>query len=262
MRRSGDATRKKLFFFFFSFLLACENAFSFITISCCCLPSVTCGPVSSRLNHMCKSSSISNRKDRRDSGNKSAAIAALVQEERDMGKIVLVTGCNSGMGAATAAHMLKRGAHVICVSRDAASTTSALQQHGTVVAGGDVQPRSFSCISADFTSLDSVRSAAAEITKQYGEQCLDVLVANAGIMAPPFARTVDGFESQMQVNFLSQFLLLRLLAASRYEGSMHVRGSITDFCMAPLLSSKIYDSQSTPYTGVSRNPPALFKSRR
>lgn len=221
---SGYATKKKstkLFFFFFSFLLACENAFSFITISCCCLPSVTCGPVSSRLNHMCKSSSISHRgrQDRRDSGHKSAAIAALVKEERDMGKIVLVTGCNSGMGAATAAHMMKRGAHVICVSRDAASTTSALQQHGTVVAGGDVQPRSFSCFSADFTSLDSVRTAAAEITKQYGEQCLDVLVANAGIMAPPFARTVDGFESQMQVNFLSQFLLLRLLAASRYESS-------------------------------------------
>jgi retinol dehydrogenase 12 len=129
------------------------------------------------------------------------------------GKVVLVTGCNSGMGAATAKAMLQGGAHVIAVSRNPAATTSALEPHGRQVPTGNVQPRSFASVDADLLSLASVRSAAAAIKQQYGAESIDALVANAGIMAPPFARTEDGFESQMQVNFLSQFLLLRLLAA-------------------------------------------------
>ena len=129
------------------------------------------------------------------------------------GKVVLVTGCNSGMGAATAKAMLQGGAHVIAVSRSPAATTRALERHGRQVPAGDVQPRSFASVDADLLSLASVRSAAAAIKQKYGAESIDAFVANAGIMAPPFARTEDGFESQMQVNFLSQFLLLRLLAA-------------------------------------------------
>ena len=129
------------------------------------------------------------------------------------GKVVLVTGCNSGMGAATAAAMLRGGAHVIGVSRSSAATSKALEPHGTQVATGDVQPRSFACVDADLSSLASVRSAAATVAEKYGAASIDAFVANAGIMAPPFARTADGFESQMQVNFLAQFLLMRLLAA-------------------------------------------------
>jgi len=128
------------------------------------------------------------------------------------GKVVLVTGCNSGgMGTATAAALLQRGAHVIGVSRSDEGTVRELSKHGKQVPCGVVQPGSFCAVSADLASLDSVRTAASEIAEKYGTG-IDVLVANAGIMAPPFERTDDGFESQMQINFLSQFLLVRLLA--------------------------------------------------
>ena len=60
----------------------------------------------------------------------------------------------------------------------------------------------------DLADLSSVRSAAAEAAA-YGS--IDLLVNNAGIMATPYRRTVDGFESQLATNHLGPFLLTGLL---------------------------------------------------
>ena len=60
----------------------------------------------------------------------------------------------------------------------------------------------------DLADLSSVRSAATEAAA-YGS--LDLLVNNAGIMATPYRRTVDGFESQLATNHFGPFLLTGLL---------------------------------------------------
>merc|ERR1712135_14385 len=63
--------------------------------------------------------------------------------------------------------------------------------------------------------FESVRQAAAEVGKiaaSYGG--LDVIACNAGVMAVPDTRTGDGFETQMQTNHLSHFLLVDLLLPS------------------------------------------------
>jgi NAD(P)-dependent dehydrogenase (short-subunit alcohol dehydrogenase family) len=140
--------------------------------------------------------------------------AVCMQAGRDdlLGKVVLITGCNSGgMGTATAASLLQRGAHVIGASRSETGTVRELEKHGARVPRGDVRPGTFSPVAVDLASLDSVRAAASEIAASYGNG-IDVLIANAGVMAPPFERTADGLEAQMQINFLAQFLLIRLLA--------------------------------------------------
>ena len=56
----------------------------------------------------------------------------------------------------------------------------------------------------DFSDLKSVRSAAKDVNG-YAED-IDVLVLSAGIMAPPYGKTADGFESQFGVNHIGPFL--------------------------------------------------------
>ena len=61
----------------------------------------------------------------------------------------------------------------------------------------------------DLRSLDSVRRFAQAFLEQ--ENCLDVLICNAGIAWSPTLRTADGFHTVIQVNYLSHFLLTTLL---------------------------------------------------
>jgi NAD(P)-dependent dehydrogenase (short-subunit alcohol dehydrogenase family) len=61
----------------------------------------------------------------------------------------------------------------------------------------------------DMSSYQSIRKFAEEFNKE--EERLDILINNAGIIAPRHELTEDGFESTIQVNYLSQFLLTLLL---------------------------------------------------
>lgn len=58
----------------------------------------------------------------------------------------------------------------------------------------------------DFGSLDSVRKAAKEVNG-YAEN-IDVSILSAGIMAPPYQKTEDGFESSFATNHLGHFLFV------------------------------------------------------
>ncbi|KJX99630.1 hypothetical protein TI39_contig354g00025 [Zymoseptoria brevis] len=61
----------------------------------------------------------------------------------------------------------------------------------------------------DLQSFDSVRAAAKEVIAQ--TEYIDVLVNNAGVVAPPYSKTIDGFESTFQTNHLSHFLFTNLI---------------------------------------------------
>ena len=63
----------------------------------------------------------------------------------------------------------------------------------------------------DLNSLASVKKAAAEVTSWNDVPSIDVLVNNAGIMAPPYGKTEDGFEAQFGVNHLAHFLFTNLI---------------------------------------------------
>ncbi|WP_336086400.1 oxidoreductase [Nocardia sp. SSK8] len=111
------------------------------------------------------------------------------------GRTIIVTGANSGLGAATARALSGAGARVILACRDVAKAEQ-------VAAGlpGETEVRAL-----DLANLESVRAFADSVER------VDVLVNNAGVMALPLRRTTDGFEMQFGTNYLGHFALTNLL---------------------------------------------------
>jgi NAD(P)-dependent dehydrogenase (short-subunit alcohol dehydrogenase family) len=114
-----------------------------------------------------------------------------------------VTGVTAGLGTVTARELARAGAEVVLIARSAdrlATTRAALEV--------DVPGATFQSAVIDLADLSTVRRGAATVAA-YGP--LDLLVNNAGVMALPYARTVDGFEMQFGTNHLGPFLLTGLL---------------------------------------------------
>lgn len=118
------------------------------------------------------------------------------------GRTVLVTGATSGIGLETARVLALRGAHVLVTGRTLEKAQAACAR-----LPGRATP--LRCELADF---DDVAECASRV-RQLGVP-LDVLVCNAGLMAPPTLELVRGLEKQFAVNHLGHFLLVnRLLGA-------------------------------------------------
>ena len=115
------------------------------------------------------------------------------------GKRFLITGASSGIGLETARALAARGAEVVGTVRDAASQTGGMKS-----------------ITLDLASLHSVRAAADQLLAD-GRK-FDAIIANAGVMATPFGRTVDGFETQFATNYLGHFALLQRIAPLLADG--------------------------------------------
>jgi retinol dehydrogenase-14 len=113
------------------------------------------------------------------------------------GKVVVVTGASSGIGAAAAVELAELGATVVPVGRD----RRRLEKVATQVGGEPLQ--------ADFASLAEVRRLAGELLERHAR--IDVLVNNAGLVAPRRELTEDGYEKTFAVNHLAPFLLTNLL---------------------------------------------------
>ncbi|HYD49021.1 MAG TPA: oxidoreductase [Terriglobales bacterium] len=127
------------------------------------------------------------------------------------GKVIAVTGGNSGIGYEAAAQFARNGAQVVLACRDAGRAGSACDR----IRGGCGEKGAVEPMTLDLADLGSVQRFAAELLARYPR--LDVLVNNAGVMALPYCRTADGFEMQFGTNHLGHFaltghLLPRLLA--------------------------------------------------
>ena len=129
-------------------------------------------------------------------------------------KLALVTGGNAGIGLATCRGLLEAGFHVILTARTQSKADAAIADLLATAPTGSI----VESLILDLASLDSVRRAAATFLES--QRTLSVCVLNAGIMALPWHRTVDGFEQQWQVNVLGHFLLCRTLlpAVHKEEG--------------------------------------------
>lgn len=116
------------------------------------------------------------------------------------GRTAVVTGANSGLGLHTSIGLARKGARVLLACRDAGRAAVALDRVRAQAPEASVE-----VVLMDLASLASIEVAANEIAERIG--VLDLLVDNAGIMAPPRAVTVDGFEAQFGTNHLGHFAL-------------------------------------------------------
>ena len=121
------------------------------------------------------------------------------------GRTAVVTGATGGLGYATAAALAVAGAQVVIASRDAGKGRVALEALRRDAPAAEVR---FALL--DLAALASVRAFAQRMLEAGAP--LDVLVNNAGIMAPSKRQTTpDGFERQFGVNYLGHFALTGLL---------------------------------------------------
>ncbi|TMW45517.1 hypothetical protein DOY81_009403 [Sarcophaga bullata] len=120
------------------------------------------------------------------------------------GKVVIITGCNTGIGKECALDIAARGARVYMACRDQEKCERARREIVTRTGNTNVFNRKL-----DLASLQSVRDFAEQFLKE--EKRLDILINNAGIMSTPRKLTQDGYEQQFAVNHLGHFLLTNLL---------------------------------------------------
>lgn len=121
------------------------------------------------------------------------------------GRVIVLTGANSGIGFEAAKALTARGAHVVFACRTLAKADAARAD-----LAGSHESRHL-----DLLDLDSVRDFA----RDWGTAPIDVLINNAGIMNVPLTRSPQGHESQLATNVLGHFLLTNLLLP-------HVQGRV------------------------------------
>jgi NAD(P)-dependent dehydrogenase (short-subunit alcohol dehydrogenase family) len=136
------------------------------------------------------------------------------------GKRILVTGVSAGLGVETARSLVAHGAHVVGAARDLdkAKRATAQVREDAKANGG-----SFELIELDLSNLKSVRACADKLLSK-GER-FDLIIANAGVMATPFGKTADGFETQFGTNHLGHFVFVNRIAGLIQDGGRLVNVS-------------------------------------
>lgn len=125
------------------------------------------------------------------------------------GKVVLITGCSSGIGVETARALHLTGARLFLAVRDLPKGERVVAD---ILASNAHVPgvtASIELVKLSLDSLQSVRECAAEFLSR--SKVLNVLINNAGVMTCPEGTTRDGFETHFGVNHLGHFLLFELL---------------------------------------------------
>jgi NAD(P)-dependent dehydrogenase (short-subunit alcohol dehydrogenase family) len=129
------------------------------------------------------------------------------------GRRVLVTGVSAGLGVETARALAAHGAQVVGAARDLAKARAATEVVRAQAADGG----GLELVELDLASLASVRACADALSAK-GE-LFDLVIANAGVMACPFDKTADGFETQFGTNHLGHFVLVNRIARLMKPGS-------------------------------------------
>jgi NAD(P)-dependent dehydrogenase (short-subunit alcohol dehydrogenase family) len=144
------------------------------------------------------------------------------------GLVVLITGAASGIGAATASELHRRGAKPVLVDCDDIPLREVSARCGDALA----------CV-ADVTSLSAMEGVVASTLERHGR--IDVVWANAGIAAfGPLAYTDPGaWRRCLDVNVMGVFNTVRaaLPAVMRHRGYVLISASVSSFAHPPAISA-------------------------
>ncbi|KAL8839644.1 MAG: hypothetical protein Q9170_001650 [Blastenia crenularia] len=134
------------------------------------------------------------------------------------GKVILITGGNTGLGREAVLQLAKHNpSRIFLAARTPSKGEAAVAEIKAAVPSANV-----SYLQLDLCSFKSISAAAQEVKSQSTR--LDILMNNAGIMATPVAETEEGYESQLGTNHIGHALLTKellpiLLATAKEEGS-------------------------------------------
>ena len=131
-------------------------------------------------------------------------------------KTFLITGANSGLGYETSKFLLEKGATVIMCCRDLIKGERAKQELSKHNYTGNIE-----LVELDLSDLINVKNASNKIKNKFSH--IDVIINNAGIMAPPFTLSKQGLEIQFAVNHLAHMsLTLELLPLLKHARDARV----------------------------------------
>ncbi|XP_030071388.1 retinol dehydrogenase 12 isoform X2 [Microcaecilia unicolor] len=158
------------------------------------------------------------------------------------GKVVIITGANTGIGKETARDLAQRGARVIVACRDILKGEAAACEIRATTGNEQVVVRKL-----DLADTKSIKEFAEKIQQE--EKQIHILINNAGVMMCPYSKTADGFEMQLGVNHLGHFLLTFLLldhvkqsAPARIVNVSSLGHRLGKIKFNDLQSEKSYDS--------------------
>lgn len=119
---------------------------------------------------------------------------------KELQKIALITGANTGLGFEMALALAATGHHVIVAGRNATKIEDAIERIRASHPDASLESGV-----VDLNQLASVEDFASKVKANHG--ALDILINNAGVMVPPAGQTADGFETQFGINFVAHFAL-------------------------------------------------------
>jgi NAD(P)-dependent dehydrogenase (short-subunit alcohol dehydrogenase family) len=169
------------------------------------------------------------------------AAAAAHAQPTGTGSVILITGSTDGLGREVALRLAAEGHHVIVHGRNRERGEAVVREVTSAGKG------SAAFYAADLASMAEVRDLARRISADY--QRLDVLVNNAGIWGTDNERRLspDGYEMQFAVNYLSGYLLTRLLMPLLGQGAPSRIINVASVAQTPINFSDPMMEQG--YTG-------------
>lgn len=171
--------------------------------------------------------------DRTGPGDGRPAALQVIRDEDLVGKLsnltIVITGCSSGLGIETLRAIHSTGATIFATARK----PDALAEAVTKIEGEKLSDAPIHQIIMDQDSFASVRKGATEILEKSGNK-INVLINNAGVMASPWGKTKDGWETQFGTNHLSHYLLFQLLKPALLASSTAKFNSVSlEFAFCP-----------------------------
>lgn len=166
---------------------------------------------------------------------------------KDTRKVALITGANKGIGFEVARQLGELGVHVLIGARDENRGKAAVEQL-------TAQNILATNVLLDVTDSDSIKKAAAQISKEFGK--LDILVNNAGISGgnigtPPSQTDIDVVRQVYETNVFGvmnvTIAMIPLLRLALHARIVNVSSSLGSLTMALDPNDTFYGINSLQY---------------